>query len=190
MRPGARGAALEPGAERRRDLGPRGRGPGKGRAAAGRRGGEGGGQDSGATVASFSLATAGGLLGGRGGAGSGSRGGVARVLDPSRDRSWGGVSGVRGRGPGSGQGPGGAGLEGARVLGSGEPSQGARWGRVMSGGAGRASKGSEAFVLHQTVPQRLPGGPKPAPVSLGPHAPTYSLTRLPCRPHSLSQPNS
>lgn len=84
--------------------------------------------------------------------------GVAGLLSPGRDRSWGGVSGVRGRGPGSGQGPGGAELGGAGVLGS----QGAVPGsKVRSRGAGRASKGSEALVLHQTVPQRLPGGQKP-----------------------------
>lgn len=78
------------------------------------------------------------------------RGGVAGVLNPGRNGSWGGVSGVRGRGPGSGQGPGGARVLGSRPSGQGEVR-----------GSGRASKGSEALILHQTVPQRLPGGQNP-----------------------------
>lgn len=94
-------------------------------------------------------------------------GGVAGLLNPGRDGSWGGVCGLRGGGPGSGQGPGGAELEGARVLGSRGAVPGGKAGQGEVRGSGTGVEGFRSACPSPNRSSAASWEPKPAPVSLG-----------------------
>lgn len=114
-------------------------------------------------------------------------GGVAGVLNPGRNRSWGGVSGVRSRGPGRGQDPGGAELEGARVLGSRGAVPGGQVGRGEVRGSGTGVEGFRSAYPSPNRSSAASWGPKPAPVSLG-TARSHGLPDPPALPSTFPFP--